>query len=118
MALTKSNGTLTQLTASGDSAEIDASGSYAVAVSIKHVNGTGSISAGATLQPQISHDGTNWHNDGGAFVFGTTASATEYRTYVPPCDGITIAKVRFVYIAPTGSTGHTLDVAYSRTTAL
>lgn len=118
MALTKTNGTLTQLTATGDTGSVDTSASYAAVVSLVHVNGTGTITAGATIQPQISHDGTNWINDGGAFQCGTTASATERFTYVPPADGITLGKARFAYTAPTGSTGHTLDASYSLTTGV
>lgn len=118
MAKTTSNGAITQLTASGNSDAIDVSGGYALTVSVKHTNGTGTITAGATVQPQISHDGVNWFNDGGAFTFGTTASAVEYRTYVAPNEGFTLQKVRLVYTAPTGSTGHTLDAAYSQTTGV
>jgi hypothetical protein len=116
MALTKTNGSITQLTGAGNSVTVDTSDAYAAAFSIRHVNGTGTITAGATVQPQISHDGTNWRNDGGPFLFGLTASATELRTYVPPTDGLAIKAVRFVYTVPTGSTGHTLDCDYTETT--
>lgn len=119
MALTKTNASLAQVTATGNSASADVSAAYASAFSLKHVNGTGTITAGAQVQPQISHDGgTTWHNDGGPFVFGTTDSATEYRTYTPPTDGLAVKHVRFAYTAPSGSTGHTLDCEYTRTTAL
>jgi hypothetical protein len=118
MALTKANASLAELTAAGNTATADISAAYAAVFSIRHTNGTGTITVGATVQPQISHDGTNFRNDGGAFVFGLTASATELRTYVPPTDGLAVKDVRFVYTVPTGSTGHTLNVDYSRTTAL
>ena len=119
MALTKASASLAELTAAGNTAAADISDAYAAVFSIRHANGTGTITVGATVQPQISHDGTNWRNDGGAFVFGLAASTTELRTYVPPTDGLAIANdVRFVYTVPTGSTGHTLNVDYSRTTAL
>ena len=114
MAWTRSNNTLTQVTATGNSNAITLGATdVELAVSVKHVNGTGSITVGATVQPQISHDGTNYFNDGQAYTFGLTASATEYRTYVPPEGGATVQKVRFAYTSPTGSTGHTLDFAYS-----
>lgn len=118
MALTKNAGSITQLTATGSSVAVDLGSSYAATFSIKHVNGTGTITAGAIVQPQITHDGTNWFNDGGPIVFGLTASATEFRTYVPPTDGIAVGSVRFSYTAPTGSSGHTFDSDYSRVSAL
>lgn len=119
MALTKTNGSITQVAATGNSTTVDVSDAYAATISIKHVNGTGTITAGAQVQPEISHDGgTAWFRDGGAFVFGTTASATEFRTYIPPTDGIAAKSVRFAYTAPTGSTGHTLDASHTKVTAL
>jgi hypothetical protein len=118
MALTKSNGSITQLTATGNSVTVDVSDSYASAFSIRMTNGSATITVGASVQPEISHDGTNWRRDGGAFVFSTTASATEFRTYTPPTDGLAVKNVRFAYTAPTGGSGHTLDCDYTKTTAL
>lgn len=118
MALTKTNGSLSQLTATGNSGAIDLTDAYAAVFSIRHVNGTGTITAGAQVQPQISHDGSNYRNDGGVFVFGTTASATELRTYVPPTDGLSVQHVRFAYTAPSGSSGHTLNVEFTKTTGV
>lgn len=117
MALTKTSGTITQLTAAGTSTEMDFANAYAGAISVKHVNGTGTITVGATVRVEISHDGTNWETDT-TFTFGLTASATEFRTYTPPADGLPIDAVRLVYTVPTGSTGHTLDARFSKTTAL
>ena len=117
MALTKANGTITQLTAAGNSTSMSFSDAYAGAISIKHVNGTGTITAGAEVVVQISHDGTNWETDT-TFTFGTTASETEFRTYTPPADGLPIHSVRLVYTVPVGSSGHTLDARFSKTTAL
>lgn len=118
MALTKSDGSLTQLTASGNTAAIDVSDAYAATVSIIHATGSGTISSGGEVQPEISHDGTNYRPDGGAFVFGTTASTTEYASYTPPTDGLAVKSVRFAWTVPGGSTGHTLDVEYTKTTAV
>jgi hypothetical protein len=117
MALTKSNGSITQLTATGNSVSVDVSDSYASVFSIRHTNVNATVTAGGVVQPQISHDGTNWRNDGGAFVFGT-ALATELRTYVPPTDGLAVKNVRFAYTFPTGGSSHTLDCDYTKTTAL
>lgn len=108
----KDSGTLAQLTATGDTAPADISDAYSASFSVRHVNGTGSITAGAVVQPQISYDGANWENDGGAFKFGVVAEAQEFRTYIPPADGFPIHSVRFAYTAPVGSTGHTLDVSF------
>jgi hypothetical protein len=118
MALTKSSSTLAQLTAGGNTASADVSAAYAAAFSIKHHTGTGTITAGGQVQPQVSHDGTNFYPDGGALQFGMTASADEYATYTPPEDGLPISAVRFAWTVPTGSTGHTLDVSYSKATGL
>jgi hypothetical protein len=117
MALTKANGTITQLTATGNSTEIDFSDAILGAISIRHTNGTGTITVGAAVRVEISHDGTSWDTDT-TFVFGLTASATEFRSYTPPAEGGTIDAVRLAYTVPTGSTGHTLDARFSKTTAL
>lgn len=117
MALTKSSGTITQLTAAGNSTSMSFSDAYAGTISIKHANGTGDITAGAIVKVQISHDGTNWEDDV-SFTFGITASDTEFRTYTPPADGLPINSVRLNYTVPVGSTGHTLDARFSKTTAL
>lgn len=118
MALTKTNGSLTQLTATGNTAAIDLTDAYSVAISLIHVNGTGTITAGAQVQPQISHDGSNYRNDGGPFLFNTTASATEHRTYTAPTDALAVKFVRFAYTAPSGSTGHTFNVEFTKTTGV
>ncbi len=114
---TRSSGTLTQLTATGNTAVIAVDSDLALLCSIEHNNGTGTITAGATIQPQISHDGTNWFDYGGAFTCDLTASSEQFFTFEMqlPMPG---NDVRFAYTAPTGSSGHTLDVAYTRTTAI
>ena len=117
MALTKANGTITQMTAAGNSTSMSFSDAYAGAISIKHVNGTGTITTGGIVRVEISHDGTNWETDT-TFTFGLTESATEFRTYTPPADGLPIHSVRLVYTVPVGSSGHTLDARFSKTTAL
>jgi hypothetical protein len=118
MALNKVDGTLAQLTATGNTDAIDLVDAYSAAVTVRHTNGTGTITAGAIVQPEISHDGTNFYPSGGAFVFGTTESAVGHRDYVPPEAGFPIKAVRFAYTAPVGSSGHTLDVAFSKVKTL
>ena len=110
-------GTLTQLTATGNTGVIAVDTDLALLCSIEHNNGTGTITAAATIQPQVSHDGTNWFDYGGAFTCDTTASSQQFFTFAVdlPLPG---NDVRFSYTAPTGSTGHTLDVAFTRTTAI
>lgn len=114
--LTKSNNALPQLTSTGDTVEVDLSDAYAAVISLRHANGAGSITAGATVQPQLSHDGVNWRNDGGAFAFSNSAGAIEHRTYVPPTDGLAVKAVRFAYTAPSGGSGHSLDIDLTKTT--
>jgi hypothetical protein len=117
MAVTLATGTITQLTAAGTSTEMDIANAYAAAISIKHVNGTGTITTGGIVRVEISYDGTNWETDI-TFTFGLTASATEFRTYPPPADGLPIDAVRLVWTVPVGSTGHTLDARFGKATAL
>ena len=106
--------TLTQLTGSGNTAAAAISTARVAVFTVLMTNGSATITVGATVQPQISYDGTNWVNDGGAFSFSTTASTTEYRTYVPPGGGLPVHSVRFVYTAPTTSgSAASLDVEYA-----
>jgi hypothetical protein len=114
----KGFGNLAEITATGNTAAADVSEAYSASFSIRHENGTGSITAGAIVQPEISYDGTNWEPDGGAFVFGLVAEALEFRTYIPPADGFPIHSVRFSYTAPVGSTGHKLNVSYGKVESL
>ena len=116
MALTKTDHSLAQITATGATAAADIEAAYAAVFSLRY-NHTGTATVGATVQPQISHDGTNWRNDGGAFVFGLDAGL-QHRTYVPPTDGLAIHQVRFDFTAPVTATSPLFDVDYSRTTAL
>ena len=113
MALTKDKASITQVTGTGTSTSVSLSGSYRHSAYVKHVNGTGSILAGATVKVQCrSASGT--YCDLLTIAFGTTASATELRIVPLPDDA---TDVQFVYTAPTGSTGHTLDVEVGRITA-
>jgi hypothetical protein len=118
MALTRTSAALTQLTASGDTSDVDVSAAYTALFSIKHVNGTGTITVAATIQPKISHNGTDFFNYGGAFTCSTTASATEIFTLSLDLSEVPDAEVRFTYVEPTGSTGETLDVSYTLTTGV
>lgn len=116
MALTKARETITQVTATGTSTVIDIADSYSSEAYIKHVNGTGTITAGAQVQVEVRPDGgTDYFNLGGALLFGTTASATETRVVLLPDSA---GDVRFSYTAPTGSTGHTLDAEVAQTTGI
>lgn len=108
MALTKSSGSITQLTATGNSTTTSLAGAYQATAGLKHVNGTGTLSQGAQVQPQWSPDGAAWFDLGGPIAFGTSATATETRTVDLPAAA---SAVRFVYTAPVGSTGHTLDAS-------
>lgn len=114
MALTKDRAAITQVTATGQSSALSLATAYRSSLYIRHVNGTGSISVGATVQVQVRVNSV-WYNLGGPFVFGTTASAAETRVVQLPDDA---TEVRLDYTAPTGSTGHTLDSEVGRLTAL
>jgi hypothetical protein len=115
MAITETDGAITQLTATGDSDAISLVGKVAGVFSIRHRNESATITVGAIVQPEISHDGTNWDKDGPPYSFSTSATTTEFRTYVPPTDGLAIKNVRFAYTAPTGGSSHTLDCRYTLT---
>lgn len=114
MALTKERAAITQVTATGQSNAVLLSTGYRSSAYIRHVNGTGTITAGATVQVQVRVL-TVWYSLGGPFVFGTTASAAETRVVQLPDDA---AEVRLDYTAPSGSTGHTLDMEIGRIIAL
>ena len=116
MALTKSNHSLAQITATGATAAADIEAAYAAVFSLRY-NHTGTATVGARAQPQITHDGTNWRNDGGAFVFDL-AAGLQQRTYVPPTDGLAVKQVRFDFTAPVTATSPLFDVEYTRTTGL
>ena len=117
MALTKATGTITELTTSTTSIEMDIANAYAAVVSITHYTGNATVTAGAIVRVEISHDGTNWHTDT-TFTFGTAITTTEVRTYTPPADGLPIDAIRLVYTLPTGGSLHTLNARFSKTTAL
>lgn len=111
MALTKTNASITQVTATGQSGSL-AYTTQDATLNVKHVNGTGTITEGAEVQIQTSPDGgTTWYDMGGPFKFGTTASGTETRVADLPIGN---NAVRLDYTAPTGSTGHTLDAQIGR----
>jgi hypothetical protein len=114
---TQTAGALTQVTATGNTAEIATASKLGLVCSIQHVNGTGTITVGAVIQPQIEHN-ANWFDFGGAFTANLTASSTQTFTLALPAESIPASAVRFAYTAPTGSTGHTLDVEYTTLDAI
>lgn len=114
MSFQQSNGQLPQLTGTGNSDPIDITDAVSVLVTLRHDNGSGSVSTPATVRAMLSHDGTNFYPDTDlGFSFGGTAGAVEHRTYSPPQDGQPLKALRFDYTAPTGPTGATLDVIWS-----
>jgi hypothetical protein len=104
--LAKTHQAITQLTATGQSIALTTA-AYRQSVYIQHVNGTGTITAGASVAVQVRPAGstTRWYTLL-TLAFGTTASATETRVVPLPDDA---GSVRLDYTAPSGSTGHTLD---------
>jgi hypothetical protein len=116
MALTKTAGSITQLTATGASTTLDVEASYEHSLYVVHVNGSGSITAQATIQVQARpKSSSTWYSLGGPLGGGVTASATRSWTVPLPPDA---TEVRLSYTAPTGSSGHTLDAEVGRVTGV
>lgn len=117
MALTKSRSAITQLTASGTSTTMSVSTSYGHVCLLKHSNGTGTVTAGATADVQVQTTGGSlWYSlTGGTIAFTGTAAASEDRAVAIPD---AVASVRVVYVGPTGPTGFTLDAECGTITAL
>lgn len=115
MALSKTRAAITQLTATGTSTVLDLGGAYDATLLVRHVNGSGSISAQGTADVEVrAEGGTEWYTLT-TLGFGTTASAAAERVIdLPPA----IADVRLSYTAPTGSTGHTLDAEVATITGV
>lgn len=116
MALTKNSAAITQLTASGTSTELDVSASDEHALFIQHSNGAGTPTSQATIQIQARPVGSlAWSDVGGPLGGGLDAAAA--RTWGDiPLTGV-VGAVRIVYVAPGGTTGHTLDAQVGRITA-
>lgn len=114
---TQTAGSLTQLSATGNTGEIATASKLGLICSIKHVNGTGTITSGAEIQPQVEHN-TNWFDFGGAFAADADESSENVFTLSLPAESIPGSAVRFAYTAPSGSTGHTLNVEYTTLDAI
>ena len=115
MASTKDKAAITQVTATGNSTDIDTSDDYNQDIFIKHVNGTGTITAGAQIDIRVRPNGSSQWYVLGSLYGNTTASSAQ--TWVVPLPQ-TAAEVDLDYTAPTGSTGHTLDAEVGRMTAI
>lgn len=115
MPLVKSRSAITQLTATGASTTLSLSTSYDHTLAVRHVNGTGTITAQGTAAVEWrTSAGTTWFTLT-TLGFGITASAAvEVSVDVPPSAN----EVRLDYTAPTGSTGHTLDAEVGLITSL
>jgi hypothetical protein len=106
MAATKGGSAITQLTASGTSTTLGVPTTYDQVLGISHSNGTGTVTAAATIQVQYQvSTAARWYPLA-TFTASLTAAATDSFTCLIP--GPTTA-VRLVYTAPTGPTGVTLD---------
>mgnify|MGYP005851748227 CR=1 FL=1 len=114
MALTKSSSSITTLTATGTSTTVSVASSYRHSCYIRHINGTGTITAGGIARVQCRpQSSTTWYTHLST-VFSQMASATETRVVPLPDDA---AEVRIDYVAPVGSTGHSLDVEVGQITS-
>lgn len=115
MAVTKTNSSITQVTATGNSTDIDISNAYAATAHIEHNNGTGTITVAAQIDVRVSSDGgTTWYVLA-TLVADTTASSQQWWVVDLPPGSDT---VDLDYTAPTGSTGHTLDMDVGEITAI
>jgi hypothetical protein len=115
MALSKGGAAISQLVASGNSASLDTSDAYDIELLYKHANGTGTITAQATWTVQVQRSGSSTWWTIAVIGGGTTASgAVEGRLPIPSG----AVAVRLVYVAPIGSTSHTLDAAVVEVTGL
>jgi hypothetical protein len=104
---------ITQMTGAGQSTTVSVASSYRHSAYVRHANGTGTITAGASVRVQVRPQGSSNWCDLLTLAFGTSASATETRVAPLPDDA---AEVRLDYIVPTGSTGHTLDAEVGQIT--
>jgi hypothetical protein len=95
----------TQLTAGGTGAALDVSGAPRKSLYVRHSNGTGSPTAAATLAVQVKPTGGTFTSLT-TFSFSATAAAVDHIVVELPDDCVS---VQCVYVAPTGTTGQTLD---------
>lgn len=114
MPLLKASTAISQLSAAGQSAAISVSASYRHSFYIRHVNGTGAITAGAVVKVQVRPQGSSTWADLLSLAFGTGASAPETRVVPLPDDA---AETRLDYTVPVGSTGHNLNAEVGQITA-
>jgi len=115
MALTKGRTAITQLTATGNSSDLDVSDAYKADLGIKHVNGTGTITAGAQIHVRWKPSGgSQWYVLASILCSLTASDEQTFSVRIPDA----AASVDLDYTAPTGSTGHTLDAEVGETTAV
>jgi hypothetical protein len=113
MAATKDRAAFTQLTASGTSGALDVSTAYRASLYLRHYNGTGTVTVGASLTIQVKASGGTM--TALRIVTGSlTTSAYDQWVIMLPDDA---TSVQVVYVAPTGASGYTLDGEVGRLTA-
>ena len=117
MALTKGRQAITQLSSSGTSDTLDISGSYKTTLYIEHNNGSGTISAGASILVQVRPDGASEWYDYVTIPGSTTSSDDQTWTVDLPDDA---GDVQIIYTEPTddGTEGQTLDAEVGKITAI
>ena len=107
MSLAKTTKTLTQLTGSGTSISLDASGGYSQTLAIQHVVGSGTPTTAGTIAVQVkAPSGARWYTL--TTLTTTTGVATPTDQYVlalPP----EISTVQLVYTAPSPGSSLTVD---------
>lgn len=113
MALTKGYTAITQLTSTGNSTDIDVSDAYDAAIYVKHVNGTGTITAVAQIDVRVQVN-SQWYVLATIYASDTASDTQTWAVPLPP----SAQAVDLDYTAPTGSSGHTLDAEVGEVTAL
>jgi len=108
MAIVKSSGSITQMTASGTSTTVPVGATLSPYAVLLHSNGSGAVSAAGSAQIQYQFAGSAvWHTDLPAITFTTTTGGTLSQGVLLPD---AVSNARAVYTAPTGPTGYTLDM--------
>lgn len=105
MALTLTRAAGAQRTTTGQTTAVSLAAGYRKSLYIKHVNPSGSVTAGTARVQVRTSGGTDWFTLL-AIAFGTTASATETRVVPLPDDA---AEVRLDYTAASGTGSPALD---------
>lgn len=114
MALTKSHRSITQLTNTGTSTELDVSDSYSHTLYVRHSNGANSVTTVALIVVKAKPSGGTYTALPAFSPSKVTAQADDWLIPLPG----DAASVEIDYTAPSGPDGFTLDAEVGIVTAL